>query len=111
MVVARAAAGIVLVFNRYRSVWELPGGLIDPGESHRQSAQRELAEEAGCEADTLDWLGIIEVDDGRGHFGAVFACEVASGARDRPQTRKSTDWPSGRPPLRRSPWARAIGPC
>jgi 8-oxo-dGTP diphosphatase len=78
IVVARAPAGIVLVFNRYRRVWELPGGLIDPGETHRQSAQRELAEEAGCHADTLDWLGIIEVDDGRRHFGAVFACEVAT---------------------------------
>ena len=78
VVLARAPAGIVLVFNRYRRVWELPGGLIDPGETHRESARRELAEEAGCRAGALDWLGIVEVDDGRRHFGAVFSCRVES---------------------------------
>jgi 8-oxo-dGTP diphosphatase len=78
IVIARATGGVVLVFNRHRRVWELPGGLIDPGESPRESAQRELAEEAGCHADSLDWLGIVEVDDGRRHAGAVFACEVAA---------------------------------
>jgi 8-oxo-dGTP pyrophosphatase MutT (NUDIX family) len=33
VVIARGAGGAVLVFNRFRKVWELPGGLIDPGES------------------------------------------------------------------------------
>jgi 8-oxo-dGTP diphosphatase len=73
---ARSANGVVLVFNRHRKVWELPGGLIDPGESSRDSAARELAEEAGCTARNLQWLGLIEVADGATHFGAVFACDV-----------------------------------
>jgi 8-oxo-dGTP diphosphatase len=76
VVLARARDGVVLVFNRYRRVWELPGGLVDPGESPRASATRELAEEAGCEARGLEWLGIVEVHDGRTHFGAVFHCDV-----------------------------------
>jgi 8-oxo-dGTP diphosphatase len=76
VVLARAPDGVVLVFNRYRRVWELPGGLIDGGETPRESAARELAEEAGCEARGLDWLGIVEVHDGRTHFGAVFQCQV-----------------------------------
>lgn len=76
VVLARARDGVVLVFNRYRRVWELPGGLIDAGETPRASAVRELAEEAGCEARGLEWLGIVEVHDGRTHFGAVFRCEV-----------------------------------
>src|ERR1041384_6205568 len=54
--------------------------MIDPGESARNCARRELAEEAECGAGPLDWLGIVEVDDGRRHCGAVFACE----ARDIP---------------------------
>ena len=76
VVLARASDGVVLVFSRYRRVWELPGGLIDAGESARGAAARELTEEAGCAAVNLAWLGIVEVDDGATHFGAVFACEV-----------------------------------
>jgi hypothetical protein len=41
------------------------------------AAARELAEEAGAEAVTLEWLGVTEVDDGSRHFGAVFRGDVA----------------------------------
>jgi len=73
---ARSAKGVVLVFNRYRQVWELPGGLIDPGETPRDCAARELVEESGCVARNVVRLGLIEVEDGKTHFGAVFACDV-----------------------------------
>lgn len=76
VVLARAIDGLVLVFNRYRKVWELPGGLIDAGETPRAAVARELQEEAGCTARNLTWLGLVEVDDGATHFGAVFACDV-----------------------------------
>jgi 8-oxo-dGTP diphosphatase len=76
VVLARSAKGVVLVFNRYRKVWELPGGLIDAGETARDCASRELVEESGCVARNLEWLGLVEVEDGSPHFGAVFACEV-----------------------------------
>jgi 8-oxo-dGTP diphosphatase len=78
VMIARSGDGVVLVFNRYRAVWELPGGFIDAGESPLQGAERELSEEAGCAADNSVWLGIVEVDDGRAHFGAVFRCDVAT---------------------------------
>ncbi|GAA0937474.1 NUDIX hydrolase [Nonomuraea longicatena] len=38
---------LLLVFNRRRRCWELPGGMIDPGETPRMAAVRELWEEAG----------------------------------------------------------------
>ncbi len=76
VVLARSPTGVVLVFNRYRKVWELPGGLIDAGESARDCAARELAEESGCTARNLEWLGLVEVEAGSPHFGAVFACDV-----------------------------------
>jgi len=76
VVLARDNAGVLLVFNRYRKVWELPGGLIDPGESAREAVARELREEAGCTARHLRWLGLVEVNDGAAHFGAVFGCDA-----------------------------------
>jgi 8-oxo-dGTP diphosphatase len=77
VMLARCDDGVVLVLSCYRKVWELPGGLIDPGESPRQAAERELVEEAGCEARNTSWLGLVEVNDGATHFGAVYQCEVA----------------------------------
>jgi 8-oxo-dGTP diphosphatase len=78
VMIARAPGGVVLVFNRFRRVWELPGGLIDPGDTPRDCALRELREEAGCEGDEVEWLGLLEVDDGRRHLGAVYACRSDS---------------------------------
>lgn len=78
VVLARAPAGVVLVFNLWRRVWELPGGLIDAGENARSTAERELFEEAGCTAGPLQWLGVAEVSDGARHLGAVFSCTVGA---------------------------------
>ncbi|GGZ92348.1 hypothetical protein GCM10010389_33740 [Streptomyces echinoruber] len=36
---------VLMAFNRFRRNWELPGGRIDPGETPRQAAARELLEE------------------------------------------------------------------
>ena len=76
VMMAHSARGIVLVHSRFRQVWELPGGAIDPGESPRQAAIRELVEESGCMARDVRWLGVVEVDDGAPRFGALLYCEV-----------------------------------
>jgi ADP-ribose pyrophosphatase YjhB (NUDIX family) len=76
VVIARAPTGVVLVFNRHRKVWELPGGLIDEGETPREAAARELAEESGCIAANLEWLGLVSVHDKATRHGAIFRCEV-----------------------------------
>jgi ADP-ribose pyrophosphatase len=51
-------ADTVLLVGQYRYVaqgfyWEMPTGGMHPGESPAEAAQRELAEEAGCEAGSL----------------------------------------------------------
>jgi 8-oxo-dGTP diphosphatase len=76
VVIAHSPGGVVLVFNRYRKVWELPGWFIDAGETSREAAHRELFEEAACHARDLHWLGLVEVNDGAAHFGAVFRGHV-----------------------------------
>ena len=76
VMLAHSARGMVLVLSRIRNVWELPGGAIDPGESPRQAAIRELVEESGCVARDTRWLGVVEVNDGGPRFGALLYCEV-----------------------------------
>ncbi|GLX50259.1 DNA mismatch repair protein MutT [Streptomyces hygroscopicus subsp. hygroscopicus] len=67
---------VVMVHDRFRSQWELPGGLLEPGESPRQAAVRELAEESGqIPDDPLLFVGYAEFLLGparRAEYGALF---------------------------------------
>lgn len=64
--------GQVLIAQRAKpplaGIWSLPGGHIEPGETAREAAIRELAEETGVEADLKAIAGVVDVilrgDDG-----------------------------------------------
>ena len=43
---------------------EIPGGLVDPGEGHGQTARRELGEETGYTSDSWTYLGDIYQNPG-----------------------------------------------
>lgn len=45
LVVGKYEGKYLLMFNTWRQYWELPGGIIDDGETPRASAIRELFEE------------------------------------------------------------------
>ena len=80
----------VVVFSRYqgrlllsrhkgRDTWETQGGHIEPGETPEQAARRELWEESGAKAFTLEPVCGYRATDGeweKGANGAVFFAEI-----------------------------------
>ncbi len=47
VVMCDEASRLLLMQTRYKSDWELPGGIVEPGESPRIGAEREVLEETG----------------------------------------------------------------
>jgi ADP-ribose pyrophosphatase len=64
-VLAVTEAGQIVMIWQYRFgtdalSLEIPGGVIDPGESPEEAARRELREETGYEADQLELVSVVE---------------------------------------------------
>ncbi|HEX9730191.1 MAG TPA: NUDIX hydrolase [Gemmatimonadales bacterium] len=59
----------VLMLRQYRyattgTIWEIPAGVLEPGESPEDCARRELREETGASADQFDFLTTIYTTPG-----------------------------------------------
>ena len=64
-VVALTTDDRLIVVRQYRFgteevTTEVPGGVIDPGEGHEESAKRELLEETGYASDDWTYLGYVD---------------------------------------------------
>lgn len=78
----------LLVFDRYKRHWELAGGSMEPTETARECARRELEEESGirCAPEALRFVGVMKflLAPSRNHpssrieHGALYALEVAA---------------------------------
>ncbi|MFD7136480.1 NUDIX hydrolase [Streptomyces sp. NPDC059894] len=73
---------VLMVFDRFRQGWELPGGRIEEGETPRQAATRELLEESGQEPDGplrfIGYAGFVLAPDRRAEYAALFAGRATS---------------------------------
>ncbi len=66
-VIAFSGDEFVMVRHRGRA-WEMPGGRLEPGETHGQAAAREFSEETGM---ALEPVGSIDVEGGKVIVGLV----------------------------------------
>jgi len=89
-VVALTSDRRLIVVRQYRFgteevTTEVPGGLIDPGEGHEESAKRELLEETGYVSDHWTYLGSVDpnpaVQTNRMHHWLASDCQL-KGAQD-----------------------------
>jgi 8-oxo-dGTP diphosphatase len=79
LVVVRFEDAVLMLFNDWRQQWELPGGMREPGETARQAAVRELAEETGISSVDLDFIAVAEVDlrrPNRQEYTAIYRTDL-----------------------------------
>lgn len=79
LVVGKNEGKYLLMFNTWRQYWELPGGIIDDGETPRECAERELFEETNQSIKQLTFKGLMKFQlkpDDRLEYGALYSGEI-----------------------------------
>lgn len=104
LVVLWCAGRCLMVFDRWKQQWELPGGQLEEGESAREAAWRELHEETGQRPDVLTFTGVVTFALGseqRKEHAAVYSGTVSSEGdfMDSQEIERITWWDPDGPPV------------
>ena len=84
--VVKGPRGFMLLRNRWRNEWELPGGMIDEGETPREAVIREIREESGYEVPDARFLGMLKfflkpswhLPEERVEYTALYTADIAA---------------------------------
>ena len=78
---AKGCLKVLLVHRPHYDDWSLPKGKLEPGETHRHAALREVEEEAGLRCKTGDELAEVRYRDRKGRDKRVryWSMEPVSG--------------------------------
>jgi len=80
VVVARRDGDVLLVLDKTKHSWELPGGCIQGDESPRDCIVREFTEETGQDPWYLEFVGVYRLEFRQGNrveYGALFESKFA----------------------------------
>lgn len=77
-VVAKNQEGFLLLFNSWKDNWELAGGLLEPGESLRECAIREMLEETNQTPVRIEFKGLMKfkLRTGKIEYGGLFCADI-----------------------------------
>lgn len=91
--VEREDGAVVLLQQRYRSRWGLPGGLLARGEPAHEAVLREVREEIGLVVE-LDGAPTVVVDERARRVDVVFRGRPAEGGSPHPTSPEivAVDW-------------------
>ena len=91
------AQGEVLLIQRGRSPradeWSIPGGKVEAGEKLQDALRREVREETGLEIEIVDFIDVVEFEDGDRHFVLIdFTARHISGEAHAGSDAKDARW-------------------
>ncbi|MGM0881834.1 MAG: NUDIX domain-containing protein [Bacillota bacterium] len=83
LIVVKCQEKYLLMLNKWRMAWELPGGIIEQGETARECVVRELLEETNQKVNDVEFKGLMKFDlqpsfhgPKRMEYGALYYCEL-----------------------------------
>jgi 8-oxo-dGTP diphosphatase len=79
LVVVTVGHAVLLMLDRDRGQWEVPGGMIERGETPEEAAVRELAEETGIVVPELGFAALAQFDlvnPGRQEYAAIYHVDL-----------------------------------